>query len=206
MLDLDAVRTARVRHEPFTWVYAKRLFAPVDAERLRNTFPTDGFTLTRGLGTAGKAYQMDSRTLHEDGAAHPLEDLHQGWRRLLDQLLGDDYRESVSDLTRVDVKGCAAEIRLCRYGPSCWLDPHTDRPDKKVTQVVYFNEHWKREWGGSLRILRSPDADDVAYEVEPGLGSSVVFVRSDRSWHAVAPVVPGVDRPRLSLLVHLTEG
>ena len=29
------------------------------------------------------------------------------------------------------------EIRPCRYGPGCWMDPHTERTERKVpTHVV----------------------------------------------------------------------
>ena len=53
--------------------------------------------------------------------------------------------------------GLRIDASLCRYPPGCSLLPHTDRPIRVATQVAYFNQEWRREWGGMLRILRSSD-------------------------------------------------
>lgn len=204
MLDLAAIGRSRIHRDPFSWMHATGLFDVRDGRALRDAFPAAGMADTRRLTGPGKRYRMASRTLFADGAEHPVDDLDPRWRALLAELLEPAYRDALSELTGVDVTRCAREVRACRYEPSCWLDPHTDRPEKKLTQVLYFNEPWEPAWGGALRILRSSDADDVAYEAAPVLGTAVVLVRSERSWHAVAPVAPGVERARMSLLVHLT--
>ena len=42
-----------------------------------------------------------------------------------------------------------------RKGGCC--NKRTDRAEKRVTQIVYFNEPWRPEWGGSLRIKQFRD-------------------------------------------------
>ncbi|HST50856.1 MAG TPA: hypothetical protein VLJ61_02515 [Pyrinomonadaceae bacterium] len=42
---------------------------------------------------------------------------------------------------------------------------------------------------------------DAAASIAPVVGNSVVLVRSEKSWHAVSPVVKGCRRSRLSMTV-----
>jgi len=93
------------------------------------------------------------------------------------------------------------EINAIRYSPGAWLGPHLDLKEKIVTHILYFNDAWRREDGGCLRILRSADPSDVAMEVLPVVGNSAVVVRSDKSWHAVSRVADGCARSRRSVNV-----
>src|SRR5204863_9356245 len=93
------------------------------------------------------------------------------------------------------------EVNAVHYGPGARLGPHLDLREKIATQVLYFNETWNAEDGGCINILRSSNAGDVAAEITPIIGHSVVLVRSDRSWHTVTRVVDGCHRSRRSLNV-----
>jgi hypothetical protein len=68
-----------------------------------------------------------------------------------------------------------------------------------LTEVTYFNEAWDEDEGGSLSILGSQNLTDVRASVPPIVGSSVVLVRSDNSWHAVPPVSKQSQISRRSL-------
>ena len=72
-------------------------------------------------------------------------------------------------------------------------------PKEEFKQI--FNEGWRQQDGGCLRILRSKDASDCHHEVAPEAGRSVFLVRSDRSWHEVSKVTGGFRRRRRSLQV-----
>ena len=76
------------------------------------------------------------------------------------------------------------------------------RPAQKLaTHVVYFNSTWNQADGGRLRILRSADTEDVAAELLPIVGNSVVIVRSENSWHCVSRVVNHAASSRRSVTV-----
>jgi Rps23 Pro-64 3,4-dihydroxylase Tpa1-like proline 4-hydroxylase len=134
-----------------------------------------------------------------EGAFDGLSD---GWPELVDQVISPTYRRVLGDLLTIDLVGTSIEARLCRYSHGCWMAPHTDNLDKVATQIIYFNPEWRYDWGGCLRLLRSNRSGDVASEILPLLGTSVILVRSDQSWHEVAPVSGGIRATRLSLLVH----
>ena len=127
------------------------------------------------------------------------ESLDPAWQSLAASLRSEPYRLALSLLTGVDLAGAALEVNVHHYGPGSSLGAHPDLPDKLVTHVLDFNEAWDPADGGTFAILRSSDVTDVAAEVLPIVGRSAVLVRSERSWHAVRPVVPGVTTSRRSV-------
>jgi SM-20-related protein len=207
-LDLDRLRRAVMAVEPFGWGVVHDSFSSRRvAERLAMCFPTAGFTQT--VRTEGeKTYAMDDLALVSRSRviAGAYDRLPAPWQLIIDEVGSDGYRDALSHATGVELGPCVIDVRLCRYSAGCWLSPHTDRPDKRVTHVFYFNQAWQADWGGMLQVMRSPQAGDVCREVAPSLGSSVVMVRSDASWHAVAPLRSGLTVQRRSLLVHFTDG
>ncbi|MFE4668150.1 2OG-Fe(II) oxygenase [Streptomyces sp. NPDC056716] len=211
VLDLSALRRAEPAARPYHWVeLPDTLHGPGGrtAERLEAEFPTRGFRLTeRTDAGAGKTYRTRNLPLIEEGrpvagsrfALTPL------WRRLVDELASADYRSAVAGAVGRPLDGCLAEARVVRYGPGYWIAPHTDRADKVVTQLWYFNSHWPAHWRGTLRILGSQAEDDVRAEITPRQGSSVLLVRSDDSWHSVSPVSPEATQDRRTLLLHFVD-
>jgi Rps23 Pro-64 3,4-dihydroxylase Tpa1-like proline 4-hydroxylase len=129
------------------------------------------------------------------------DELTISWLELAKDLLSQKYRESMSLLTGYDLTEIPFEVNLYHYDDGAYLGPHIDLPEKLVVHVLYFNESWQSDFGGCLSILNSPDANDIAAEVLPLVGSSVVFVRSDHSWHEVKRVKNKTTESRRSLVV-----
>ncbi|MGA5562899.1 2OG-Fe(II) oxygenase [Streptomyces platensis] len=210
VLDRDAIARTTLAHEPFVWgLVADSLPGESARRRLAAEFPAEGFVLTERAGgtAAGKGYRTWNLTLVQGSVPLPagMRRLTPLWQGLVMSLLDDGYRTAVTEATGRNLDGCALEIRAVRYGSGSWIDPHTDRADKVVTQTWYFNEGWRPEWRGALRILRSPAVDDVAAEVLPGLTDSVLLVPSPDSWHTVMPVADGAEQDRRVLLVHFVS-
>jgi Rps23 Pro-64 3,4-dihydroxylase Tpa1-like proline 4-hydroxylase len=115
------------------------------------------------------------------------------------------YRDSLRRLTGIDLRDCVLEARLDRYSVGCWVEPHFDRPDNGVTHLFYFNDPWQVSWNGEFRVLRGSNMENHARRVFPYLGTSVIMVRSERSWHGVPPVNERCPHDRLSLLVQFVK-
>ncbi|WP_329571325.1 2OG-Fe(II) oxygenase [Kitasatospora sp. NBC_01266] len=210
VLDLAALEAAELHTDPYPHAVVEHSFgSDALARGLREEFAAAGFVRNERqyAEAGGKRYLMYNRYVVKDGKPVPesLASLSETWQQLITEILGDPYRAALGALTGVDLDGCALEARLDRYTQGCWIEPHTDRPDKVVTQLFYFNEPWREEWQGEFRVLRGPDLDDCARKVLPRLGTSVVMRRSDRSWHGVPPIVEGTGQDRLSLLVHFVR-
>lgn len=192
-----------VHHEPFTWLATGvgDLLDEATAADLAATFPTGSFERRAAdPRTSDKSYRNFSRVLHGPGAA-TATDLPGLWADLVDDLLTPAYRDTVAEILGV-TPPAELEIRLARHAAGDWLGPHTDRADKVFSHIFYLNEGWRPEWGGCLEILGSDDPADVVTTVVPELGATALILRSDKSWHQVSRVAPGVHRERTSLLVH----
>ena len=200
VMDLAQIRMHRMEDEPYAWARVDKLFAPEACSTLTGTFPCDRFKSVTGYG-GEKDYAYEARALIPMGAkeiADP-DGLSPSWLALAQEFLSPDYRKAMSLLTGCDLSSAPLEVNIFHYGPRSLLGPHPDLPDKVVTHVLYFNTTWNSKDGGCLLILRSSDASDVAAEIPPIIASSAVLVRSDKSWHAVSPVVAECHQSRRSL-------
>ncbi len=190
--------------EPYAWAAIDQSFEPGDAAALAATFPSDHFKNVAGYD-GEKGYEYRARSLihmNADAPSH-LSSLSPEWRRLAADLLSPAYRQAMMRLTGLDLSAALLEANVTEYGPDAWLGPHVDLREKLVTHVLYFNQEWNREDGGCLSILRSSAPTDVAHEVVPVVGNSVVLVRSDRSWHTVARVRGANNRRAVNVIFHL---
>lgn len=200
MINLETIARGPLRTEPYEWAEIGGLFAPADAEALAATYPHDHYKLVSGYG-GEKDYEYEARPLIVMNAKtiSYREHLSDAWQRLADDLLSREYRDALSSLTHVDLSQAQLEVNVFHYGPGSSLGPHPDLSDKLVTHVLYFNRAWNNTDGGCLQILRSKDANSVVAEISPLVGNSAVLVRSDNSWHAVAPVVKQSRESRRSV-------
>lgn len=200
MIDLTRFVPQSLSTQPYEWAFVDGLFDPRDAAELVASYPCDNYKTVRGYD-GEKGYEYEARSLIGMGAsaASHAEILSPVWRRLADALLSPAYRQAVARLTGCDLDSMTMEANIFHYGPGAWLGPHVDLKDKVVTHVFYFNETWDSEDGGCLKILRSSDMHDEAASITPVVGNSVVIVRSEKSWHAVSPVVKGCALSRRSL-------
>lgn len=202
VLDLRPLRGGTIQTDPYRWAMIDSLFAPSVGRELAATYPHDLFKRIASKG-GEKDYEYHARSLIGMGAtsaSHPAR-LSGAWRKLAADLLSPGYRNAMSLLIGQDLSNSLLEVNVFHYGPGSELGPHPDLPDKLVTHVLYFNDGWNAADGGCLSILRSPDATDVVAEIMPTVGNSAVIVRSDNSWHAVAPVVADSRLSRRSVTV-----
>ena len=178
------------------------LFNTKDATALAKTFPTDHYKTLQGCdGEKGYFYNARSLVHMGNNRVSFSNELSDSWLELTKDLLSKQYRESMSLLTGYDLTTIPFEANTYHYDHGAYLGPHIDLCEKLVVHVQYFNESWQSEQGGCLAILNSPDPNDIAFEVLPVVGNSVVFVRSNHSWHEVKRVNNIFNDSRRSLVV-----
>jgi len=202
MLDLTAIARRSLESEPYDWGAIDALFDAKGAAALAASYPRDHFKTLSG-DDGEKVYLYEARSLIHMGAesASYPEELSLSWRELARDLLSPEYRAAMSLLLSRDLTAAPIEANLFHFGPGSSLGPHLDLPTKLITHVLYFNRAWNPADGGCLSILRSKDPRDVAASIVPLVGNSSVLVRSDRSWHAVQPVVESCRKSRRSVTV-----
>ena len=82
-------------------------------------------------------------------------------------LISDRYIGAVEELAGRSLKGTLLNVRICSQASGCPIPPHTDLPNRVVTQIIYLTPDWRSSWRGEIDILRSADPEDVAESLAP---------------------------------------
>jgi len=104
------------------------------------------------------------------------------FQRLIVDLRGTEFRKIVESKFGLDLASCESVTTVRGWCGAGDGRIHTDVARKVVTVLIYLNPEWSHVTG-RLRLLRSPDLNDYAVEIEPSMGSLVIFRRSEHSWH-----------------------
>ena len=181
MLDLERIRNAPLRSEPYPYFVVEGAIAAEKAPKVAADFPD--------IDRPGAIDVQDT----EFGPS---------FGRLVDDLKSDEFRKIIADKLDVDLDG--RDILINVRGQMRLTDGniHTDTPSKLVTVLLYFNEPGELD-KTSLRILKNGrDLDDYVEEVQPRLGNMLVFKVTPNCWHG-HNAVPG---KRLSLQLNYLSG
>ncbi|WP_334693063.1 2OG-Fe(II) oxygenase [Nostoc sp.] len=123
------------------------------------------------------------------------------WNNLIVELRSSTYRYALEELTKLNLENHFLQFNFSRYNSGQRGTIHTDPPFASLVQIFYFNEEWNRDWGGCLRILKDENPQSVFRDILPLLGSSIIILPSENSWHTVTPVIPEVNRTRLTFVL-----
>lgn len=202
MIVLNKIAQQKMEINPYKWAIVDQLFHPSDALALTSTYPHDHYKTVIGYD-GEKGYEYDVRSLVHMGSDQVtrFENLSPAWQKLSQQLISNEYRETISRLSDLDLLTVPIEINAFHFGQGAWQGAHLDLKDKIITHILYFNTSWSQENGGCLSILRSKDMSDVETSVLPIVGNSAILVRSEQSWHAVTPVSKSAPITRRSITV-----
>jgi SM-20-related protein len=166
MLDLERLRAAPLRRDPFDFVIVDEFVRAQDLPALLADFPAvrrhGSFPL--GALTCGATF----------GA-------------LAEELEGEELRREIERKFAIDLAGRPTMITV--RGRSDGKDGriHTDSPTKLITLLLYMNPVWESP-AGRLRLLRgADDLSECAAEIAPLAGAMVAFRRSAASFHGHYP-------------------
>lgn len=218
MLNLQSIRTAAMQKVPYHWGLIKNLLSYEASCELTASFPHEEFRLSAGEGYGYSWGKMlapsrdiplmlkfkDDRwrqRLAQGRLTSDLRHLSNIWRQLIEGLWTTSYRAAIAEMSGLNLKDCVMDIGFRRYHSGHLHFPHTDEPNKVLTHLLFFNQQWSRDWGGCLRILKNSEPESVFQDILPLSHSSVVIVRSEKSWHMVTPLTAPASESRLALRV-----
>ena len=201
-INLQQIKDHQLETSPYQWAMIDHLFDLQEAMDLAATYPCDLYKTVDGYD-GEKGYQYEVRSLIPMGKNKIFspETLSPSWHQLAQDLISDEYRMAISELTGIDLSTAPIEINVFHYGQGAWMGPHVDLKDKIVTHVLYFNSDWDIKDGGCLAILNSKNVEDTAYLIPPLVGNSALLVRSNCSWHSVLPISPRSKTSRRCITV-----
>jgi hypothetical protein len=191
-IDAEQVRAAK----PYPWQSFDGLLVRDGYERLLAALPE----LSELRGVFGKRRRFGQAS-HDRYALDygPRLPLSASWREFVEELFEGPYCGKVAELLGHDEFFLTAHWHYTPRG--CSVSPHCDAVWKLGSHIFYFNDEqtWDPAWGGSTLVLddageieysNAPDFDDfrASHDCPPMGNRSMLFLRTDHSWHGVRPL------------------
>jgi hypothetical protein len=175
MIDEAAVAAAELRRDPYDFSYVEQAL-PL---RLKEDVLADAPRIP-------------------DRGSYGLPDLHYGrhFGAVIQDLLSERFRHLVEEKFSIDLSKCPPCIVMMGNTTGHYNEgyAHPDSKHKIITVLVGFSREWPYD-RGQLRVLRSEDRNDCAFEFSPEFGRMLMFRVCDHSWHGFLPQ----KGPRMSL-------
>jgi hypothetical protein len=207
---LQSIDAASFRNQaPYPWINPAGLLSDAGYRRLVETMPDVSvlnpvFGVKRSHGQASH----DRYALEYDDSL-PVDD---AWREFVAELRGPAYRNFLARMLGTD----AFDFNLhWHYTPTgCSVSAHCDSTRKLGSHIFYFNteDDWDPAWGGETLVLDDggrfdtktapafEDFDRVISSRATG-NYSLLFARTDRSWHGVKEITCPEDKLRKVFIV-----
>ncbi|MEM9810013.1 MAG: 2OG-Fe(II) oxygenase [Pseudomonadota bacterium] len=167
MLNFEALREARTRTEPFTYIVAEGALTADEAKGVRADYPA-----------IAKTGYLPLSKLEAQGQ----------FKALIDDLQSEELAEVLSEKLGLDLADKPRMITVRRLSKIGDGRIHNDSLSKICTMLVYLNDDWNPSEGGAIRALNGEASmDDYAEEVSPIAGNVFAFARSETSWHGHPP-------------------
>jgi hypothetical protein len=203
LLNYDAI--SEISHEvfqkqrPYPWVNIQGTLTDEGFKQLRGTLPNVSlFEKKVGIKRAhGQGYH-DRSILHY----RPGLPLSEPWREFINEIRGRGYESFIRRMLALPAgKRIILTMEWYYAWQGCGVAPHCDARRKVATHIFYFNTEadWKTDWGGSILIMddegrlkahSGPTFDDlkVVAALDPRGNGSLLFMRTEHSWHGVRPL------------------
>jgi len=167
MLDEAAIAAAELRHDPYDFAFVEHAIAPCWKDEV--------------LADAPRI---------PDRGSYGLPDLRYGpkFGAVVKDLLSPYFRDLVGRKFGMDLSSCPPCIVMMGNTTGHYNEgyAHPDSKHKIVTVLVGFSREWPYE-RGRLRVLRSSNREDCAFEFAPEFGRMLMFRVCDHSWHGFLP-------------------
>ena len=167
MLDEVAIATAELRRDPYDFVFVER-----------------------ALPAALKEPVLADAPVIPDRGSYALPDLRYGrqFGAVVEDLLSVRFRSLVEQRFDTDLSRCPPAIVMMGNTSGHYNEgyAHPDSTHKIITVLLGFSREWPYQ-RGRLRVLRSADRDDYAFEFAPEFGRMLMFRVCDHSWHGFLP-------------------
>ena len=161
-VDLDALRATPVTQEPFPYLVVPHFVRSDMADKIEADYPD----------------------VQVPGSL-PLPSLTYGpvFNQFMQDIRGPEMTAIIADKFKMDLTGRPTTVTVrgqCRASDG---QIHTDSVTKLITVLIYMNGKWEQP-GGRLRLLRSPNnLDDAFDEVPPVQGTLLAFRNQPNAWH-----------------------
>ena len=167
VLDESVLAAMEVRHDPYDYAFVENVMPPSMKEEIIADSPVIPHRGTYGVPNLRYGPKFDA----------VLKDLlNPRFRKLVEQKFGVDLSKGHPTMVMM---GSTTGHYNEGYA-------HPDSRHKIITVLLGFSREWPYE-KGKLRVLRSEDREDYAFEYSPEFGRMLMFRVCDHSWHGFLP-------------------
>ncbi len=174
-LDSSAIMSAVLQHEPYDYAFVEHAIP----QRLKEVVLADAPRIP-------------------DRGSYGLPNLRYGPRfgSVIADLLSEQFRHLMERKFDIDLSANPPVILMMGNTSGHYNEgyAHPNSKHKIITVILGFSREWPYE-RGRLRVLRSSDREDCAFEFPPVFGRMLMFRVCDHSWHGFLPQ----KGPRMSL-------
>ena len=167
MLDEEEIAVATMRRDPYEFAFVEHAIDPRHKDEVLADAPPI-----------------------PDRGSYGLPDLRYGpkFGAVVQDLLSERFRRLVEQKFDMDLSPYPPCIVMMGNTTGHYNEgyAHPDSKHKIVTVLVGFSREWPYE-RGRLRVLRSSDRNDYAFEFAPEFGRMLMFRVCDHSWHGFLP-------------------
>jgi hypothetical protein len=198
--NLQAVSDEAFRtRKPYPWARIQDTLTEEGWIKLRDNLPD--ISQFRMLIGVERAY---GQAPHNRGILHYREGMAcaEPWKEFIAELNGKAYDSFLRRMLGLKPEQKVILTMEWYYAwQGCSVSPHCDARRKLATHIFFFanDEDWPREWGGDILILddegrykahSAPKFDElkVAASLDLRKNGSLLFQRSEHSWHGVRPL------------------
>lgn len=170
---------------PFTYLDEQAIAA---APLMRD--PYDFAFVEQGIRAEFKDVVLADAPKIPDRGSYAVPSLAHGphFRSVVRELTSIRFRRLVEEKFALDLSRCPPVVLMMGNTTGHYNEgyAHPDSKHKIVTVLVGFSRAWPYK-RGKLRVLRSSDREDMAFEFAPEYGRILMFRVCDRSWHGFLP-------------------
>lgn len=167
LLDENAIRAAELRRDPYEFAFVEH-----------------------AIGAGHKDEVLADAPHIPDRGSYGLPSLDYGpqFGAAIKDLLNPRFRKLVEQKFDMDLSPYPPCIVMMGNTTGHYNEgyAHPDSKHKIVTVLLGFSREWPYE-RGRLRVLRSSDRNDYAFEFPPEFGRMIMFRVCDHSWHGFLP-------------------
>jgi len=167
MLDEAAIKAAELRRDPYDFAFVEH-----------------------AIGERCKSEVLADAPKIPDRGSYALHSLRYGpkFAACMNDLVSLRFRRLVEQKFDIDLSNNPPSIVMMGNTTGHYNEgyAHPDSKHKIVTVLLGFTEEWPYE-RGRLRVLRSNNRDDYAFQFAPEFGKMLMFRVCDHSWHGFLP-------------------
>lgn len=167
MLDEASIKASELHRDPYDYVY-----------------------VDQAISNDLKQVTLADAPVIPDRGSYALANLRYGakFAACMQDLRSTRFRKLVEQKFDIDLSHRPTSIVMMGNTSGHYNEgyAHPDSKHKIITVLLGFSEEWPYE-RGRLRVLRSNNRDDYAFEFSPEFGKMLMFRVCDHSWHGFLP-------------------